>query len=130
MIKPELVIDVPPVDTSVADDGTFDVGDIAPPPPPVEDWKAALDHVEYDPTVVEITRVGISGVVGREHGRNGCKTLHSSPESEGGVSATVAVSGDAARDAVKSGLLSIAEELTVQAGHAASPLWCSRSPRA
>jgi hypothetical protein len=47
---------VPPVDTSVADEGTFDVGDIAPPPPPMEDWQAALDHVEYDPTVVEITR--------------------------------------------------------------------------
>jgi hypothetical protein len=36
------------------------------------------------------------------------------------VRATAAVSDDAARDAVKSGLLSIAEELTVQAGYAAA----------
>jgi len=44
LTKPELVIDVPPVDTSVADEGTFDVGDIAPPPAPIEEWKAAESH--------------------------------------------------------------------------------------
>lgn len=118
--KPELVIDVPPVDPSVADEGTFDLGDFAPPPPPLQDWKAALDAIQYDPTVVEITKVGIAGVVGRELGKEGWKTVHSAPENGGNTATTTQVSDDAARDAVKSGLVSIAEELTIQAGYAAS----------
>jgi type III restriction enzyme len=118
--KPELVIDVPPIDPSLADDGTFDLGDFAPPPPPLQDWKAALDAIQYEPTVVEITKVGITGVVGRELGKEGWKTLHSAPDN-GGATVTIAqVSDDAARDAVKSGLVSVAEELTVQAGYAAA----------
>ena len=40
--KPGLVIDVPPVDPSVMDDGEFDVGDIPPPPKPLENWKEAM----------------------------------------------------------------------------------------
>jgi superfamily II DNA or RNA helicase len=119
--KPEFVIDVPPLVGGVAEeDGTFDVGDIAPPPLPLEDWEAALERIEYDPTVVEITKVGISGVVGRELGKDGWKTLHSALEDGGAAGAAVAVSDDAARDAVKSRLLAIAEELTVEAGYAAA----------
>ena len=78
--KPDLVVDVPPIDPSVVDDGAFDLGDFSPPPTPVQDWKAALDHIEYDPTVVQITKIGISGVVGRELGKEGWKTLHSAPD--------------------------------------------------
>ena len=81
--KPELVIDIPPVDPSVADDGEFDVGDVPPPPKPLENWKEALDGIEYDPTVVEITKVGISGVVGQELGGKGWKTIHSAPDAGG-----------------------------------------------
>ena len=73
--KPELVIDLPPVDPSVMDDGEFDVGDIAPPPKPLENWKDALDAIEYDPTVIEITKVGIAGVIGQELGGQGWKTI-------------------------------------------------------
>lgn len=57
------MIDVPPVDPSVVDHGEFDLGDISPPPLPLENWKEVLDQIEYDPTVVEITKVGISAVV-------------------------------------------------------------------
>ncbi len=39
------------------------MGDIAPPPKPLEKWKEALDAIEYDPTVVEITKLGIAGVI-------------------------------------------------------------------
>ncbi len=118
--KPDLVIDVPPLDPSVADDGTFDLGDFSPPPPPVKDWKAALDRIEYDPTVVEITKLDISGVVGRELGKEGWKTLHSAPDAAGAFVSAVEYSDSAARDAVKSGLLDIAEILTIDAGYAAS----------
>jgi type III restriction enzyme len=118
--KPEFVIDVPPVEPSIADDGAFDLGDFAPPPSPVQDWKAALDAIQYDPTAIEITKVGITGVVGRELGKEGWKTLLSAPENGGAAVTTGQVSDDAARDAVKSGLLSIAEELAIEAGYAAS----------
>jgi superfamily II DNA or RNA helicase len=118
--KPELVIDVPAIDPSVSDDGEFDVGEIAAPPPPLEDWKAALDRIVYDPTVREITKVAIAGVKGRELGKEGWTSLHSAPESEGGVATTIKVSDSAARDAVKAALLDIAEELTVRAGYAAA----------
>jgi type III restriction enzyme len=118
--KPDLVVDVPPLDSSVVDDGTFDLGEFSPPPPPVKDWKAALDCIEYDPTVVEITKVGISGVVGRELGKEGWKTLHSAPDAAGAPETVVEYSDSAARDAVKSGLLEIAEILTIDAGYATS----------
>lgn len=118
--KPDLVIDVPPVDPSVMDDGEFDVGDIAPPPNPLANWKDALDAIKYDPTMVEITKVGIAGVIGQELGGHGWKTIHSAPD-ESGASGTVAqLSDEAVREAVKAGLLDMAELLTVEAGYAAT----------
>jgi len=120
LAKPDLVIDVPPVDQSVIDDGEFDVGDIPPPPKPLEKWKAALDAIEYDPTVVEITKVGIAGVIGQELGGHGWKTIHSAPDESAPVGAVAQVSDEAVREAVKAGLLDMAEELTVEAGYAAT----------
>jgi hypothetical protein len=116
--KPGLVIDVPPLDPTVLADGEFDVGDVPPPPKPVENWKEALDGIEYDPTVVEITKVGIAGVVGRELGGKGWKTIHSAPDASGPSDAVAQVSDEAVRDAVKRGLLEMAETLTVDAGYA------------
>lgn len=117
--KPELVIDVPPIDPSVVDDGEFDVGDLPPPPQPIKNWRKALDVIQYDPTVLEITKVGIAGVTGQELGGKGWKTIHSAPEPSAPGEAAV-VTDEAARDAVKSGMLGIAEELTVEAGYAAA----------
>jgi hypothetical protein len=118
--KPKLVIDLPPVDPSAADDGEFDVGDVPPPPKPIENWKDVLEGIEYDPTVVEITKVGIAGVVGQELGGKGWKTIHSAPEVSGPGDALAPVSDEAVREAVKEGLLEMAEELTVEAGCAAT----------
>jgi hypothetical protein len=114
------VIDLPPVDPSVMDEGEFDVGDIAPPPKPLEKWKEALDAIEYDPTVMEITKVGIAGVVGQELGGQGWKTIHSAPDETGPGGPVVQISDEAARDAVKEALLDMAEFLTVEAGYAAT----------
>lgn len=116
--KPNLVIDVPPVDPSVMDDGEFDVGDIAPPPKPLESWKEVLAGIVYDPTVVEITKVGIASVVGQELGGQGWKTIHSAPDESGPSGAVAQVSDEAVREAVKAGLLDMAELLTVEAGYA------------
>ncbi|MBM3188683.1 MAG: hypothetical protein FJZ90_08180 [Chloroflexi bacterium] len=68
LAKPELVIDVPPVDPSVVDQGEFDVGDVEGPPRPLENWQEVLGGLLYDPTVIEITKVNIAGVVGQELG--------------------------------------------------------------
>jgi len=118
--KPDLVIDLPPVDPSVMDDGEFDVGVIAPLPKPLESWKEELDRIEYDPTVIEITKVGIAGVVGQELGGKGWKTIHSAPDESGPLGAVAQVSDEAVREAVKAGLLDMAELLTVEAGYAAT----------
>jgi hypothetical protein len=118
--KPDLVIDVPPVDPSVMDEGEFDVGDIAPPPRPLENWKEALDEIEYDPTVIEITKVGIAGVVGQELGGHGWKTIHSAPDETAPAGMIAQVSDKAVREAVKERLLEMAEQLTVEAGCAAT----------
>jgi len=118
--KPDLVVDIPPVDPSIRDDGEFDLGDIAPPPRPLADWQEALDRIEYDPTVVEITKVGIAGVIGQELGAQGWKMIHSAPDLNGPAGAVAQVSDEAVRDAVKAGLLEMAEVLTVEAGYAAT----------
>ncbi len=118
--KPDLVIDVPPVDPSVIDEGEFDLGDISPPPKPLENWKDALDRIEYDPTVVEITKVNIAGVIGQELGDHGWKTVHSAPDETGPSAMVSQVSDAAVREAVKAGLLDMAELLTVEAGYASS----------
>lgn len=118
--KPDLVIDLPPNDPSVIDDGEFDVGDVPPPPKPLENWKEALDGIVYDPTAIEITKVGIAGVVGQELGGQGWKTIHSAPDESGPIGPTTQVSDEAVREAVKEGLLDVAEFLTVEAGYAAT----------
>ena len=119
--KPDFVIDIPPVDPSVRDDGEFDVVDgIAPPPPPLQKWQEALDAIVYDPTVVEITKVGITGVVGQELGKDGWKTILSAPDLSAPAEAAVEVSAEAIRQAVTTAMVEIAEALTVEAGHAAT----------
>jgi len=118
--KPELAIDLPPVDPSVVDEGEFDLGDVPPPPKPVENWQDALDGIEYDPTIIEITKVGIAGVVGQELGGKGWKTILSAPETSGQIEAAAKVSDEVVREAVKERILEIAEALTVEAGYAAT----------
>jgi hypothetical protein len=118
LANPDLVIDVPPTDPSVVDDGQFDVGDVAPPPQPLEKWREALDAIAYDPTVLEITKLGIAGVTGQELGGKGWKTIHSAPDASEPSSNVVTVTDESIRDAVKGGLLDISEALTVEAGYA------------
>lgn len=120
LTKPNLVIEVPPPDPKILKDEEFDVGDLAPPPPPLVNWRDVLRPIEYDPTVVEITAVGITGVRGRELGGEGWRTLHSAPDAQAANGARVEISDESVRESVKSALLEIAEELTIEAGYAAS----------
>ncbi len=120
LANPDLVIEVPPVDPSFADDGEFDLGDFGPPPPPLENWREVLNAIEYDPTVIEITKLSISGVVGQELGKAGWKMIHSAPDPSAPGGPGVQISDEAIREAVKTGVLEVAEALTVEAGYAAS----------
>lgn len=118
LVNPDLVIDVPPEDPSVIDHGEFDVGEIPAPPMPLKDWRNVLDSIEYDPFLEEITKVDVSGVIGRELGKDGWKTVHSLPDENNSGRTEIHISEDAIRDAVRQGLLEVADELTVTAGYA------------
>jgi type III restriction enzyme len=118
--KPQFAIEIPPVDSSIADDGQFDLGDVPLPPKPLENWKRAIDGIEYDPIAIEITKLGISGVVGQELGGKGWKTILSAPDATEPGDAIAKVSDQFAREAVKDRLLDIAETLTVEAVYAAT----------
>jgi hypothetical protein len=120
LIKPDLVIEVPPIDQSLVDEGEFDLGEFAPPPKPAQNWQDLLGRIEYDPTAVEITKVNIAGVVGQKLGGKGWKSIHSAPDSSTLAESKVQISDEAVREAVKSGLLEMAEALTIEAGYAAA----------
>ena len=117
---PDKVIDLPDVDPSVMDEGEFDVGDIGKPPEPRADWREVLASIVYDPTAVEITGLGIDGVVERELGKGGWKTVHSAPDAGGADKQPYHPSDDDMREAIKSAVLEMAEGLTVQAGYASA----------
>lgn len=119
LVKPENVIDLPEPDPSIIVDKDFDIGDFEAPPEPVRNWKELLTGIKYDTTAVEITKVEIVGVIGRELAGDRWKTLHSAPEMPNGADASkVEISDEIMRDAVKEAVLQMAEELTVQAGYA------------
>jgi len=67
-----------------------------------------------------LTKVGIAGVVGQELGGQGWKIIHSAPDESGPSGAIVQISDEGVREAVKAGLLDMAELLTVEAGYAAT----------
>lgn len=120
LVTPENVIDVPEPDPDFMDEGEFDLGDIEGPPEPLERWREALDALEYDPTVMEITKVEIDGVIGRELAGEGWTTIQSIAETPaGGGDAAVEISDATLRDAIKESVLQMAEEMTIQAGYAA-----------
>ena len=118
LIKPDQMIDVPPVDQSLESDGEFDIGDIPPPPEPLPNWQEALSNIKYDPTVAEITKLGIAGVTGKELKANGWLNIHSAPADRLTNGYTASVSDEVACAEVKSSLLDIAEQLTDEAGYA------------
>lgn len=118
--KPHLVIELPPIDPAVLDEGEFDVGEIAPPPIPIVDWEATLAGIEYDPTAIEITKVDIKGVVSQELRGDGWTTIYSAPDESDGAVVEVRPADESMREAVKERLLEMAEEMTVLAGYAAT----------
>jgi type III restriction enzyme len=121
LVNPENVIELPERDPSLVDDGQFELGPIEAPPEPLKNWQEILDSFQYDTTTVEITKVEITGVVGKELAGERWKTLHSAPDlPESGDKSQVEVADDTIREAIKDSLLQMAEEFTVEAGYAAA----------
>ncbi len=117
--KPDKVIGVPDEDPTVAPVGEFgkESEDVSEPPKPLENWKEALESIEYDFTTVEITRVDLKGVVGRELGGPGWLTVNSAPELP--VAEKVdnnKTDVENLRDAIRQKLLEISQDLTIAAG--------------
>jgi superfamily II DNA or RNA helicase len=120
IVRPDFVIDVPKEIEGLVEEADFTV-EVPPPPIPREDWQGALAQLEYDPTTVEITRVDIDSVIGRELAAGGWTTMHSAPETAGeAVDVNVEFSDEDLRSAIKASLVEHAEELVVEAGYAAA----------
>ena len=103
----------------LVDEEEFELDKMEEPAEPIKNWAEVLAGFEYDSTAVEITRVDIEAVLGKELAGAGWKTIHSAPEApEGGAATAVELPDETIRDAVKATVLQDAEELTVQAGYA------------
>lgn len=117
--RPDLVVEPPKEIEGLVDDEEFEVGELEQPAEPIQNWEQVLAGLEYDSTTVEITRVDIEAVIGKELAGAGWKTVHSAPDvPEATGEGTVELSDDIIRDAIKSTVLQDAEELAVQAGYA------------
>jgi len=120
LVKPENIIQVPDPDPSLVTDGEFDVGQIAGPPKPISNWQEVMGELTYDPTVIEITKVKMSGVIGTELAGDRWRTIHSTPElPNGNKNGGVEWSDDKIREAIKETVLDMAEEMAINAGYAA-----------
>lgn len=119
LVKPELIIEIPEPDESFVDTTPFDIGTLSAPPEPIRNWKEVLASFDYDPVAVEITKVDIASVVGKELGSQGWKEIHSAPDLPKDTHTDgIPISDESLREAIKESILASAEELTVQAGYA------------
>jgi len=120
LVNPNNVIDVPKPDPNFVDDGEFDLGEFEEPPEPLRNWQEVLAALQYDPTLVEITKVEIESVIGKELAGDQWTTIQNAPEApDGNGPDLIEISDDILRDAIKEVVLQMAEEMTIQAGYAA-----------
>ncbi len=116
--RPEFVIDVPKEIEGLIDDGEFEVDEIETTEP-IENWEEVLASLEYSGETVEITDQQITGVTGKELVPKGWKTIHNAPDLPPNYNGTqIEDTDDNMREAIKSRVLELAEELCVNAGYA------------
>ena len=115
LVRPDLVITIP----DPIDDGTeLDPVTAEPTPAPARDWREQLALFEYEAETVEITRVDLSGVTGRELGPSGWTRQHTAPD-EAGAPTLADLSADELRMYLRERLNVVAEQATVEAGYPA-----------
>jgi len=119
ILRPQLIVELPKEGPDPGGGEEFKV-DPDEVPPPIQEWADVLEAIQYDATSVEITRVDIEAVLGKELAGAGWRTVHSAPDLPEGDASSFELSDAVLREAIQSALLSYAEELTVQAGYAAA----------
>ena len=121
LVRPENIVEVPAPDPALVGEGEFKLGELGEVPEPIRNWRDVLGEIEYDPTLVEITKVEITGVTGKQLAGERWKTLHSAPDlPEGQKDVAIELSDGTLREAIKETVLQMAEELTIDAGYAAT----------
>jgi len=118
IVHPESIIDIPKELEGITDDEQFEV-QVDTSAPPLENWRAILDSFTYSSETVEITKVEMTGVTGKELAGKGWTTISSPPEIAAEPGFKYNIPDDSVRDAIKNGVLEMAEELCVLAGYAA-----------
>ncbi len=111
----ERIVELPKEIEGFVDEGEFEVGEIEIAEP-LQDWAEVLAGLQYSGEAVEITKVDIESVKGRELAGEGWSTLHSAPDTPAGPA--VELSDETIREAIKSLALEYAEQLCVEAGYA------------
>ncbi len=112
---PERIIELPKEIEGLVDEGEFEVGEIELAEP-LKNWAEVLAGLQYSAEAVEITKVSIESVKGRELAGRGWRTLHSAPEVPTGPA--IELSDEIIREAIKDLALGYAEQLCVEAGYA------------
>ena len=111
--NPENIIDIP--EPEEEDSGVFVIDPVVQPAEPMREWQKYLALLEYPAQTVAITGQDITGVERRELDGQGWRTMESAP---GGIAAgEVILPRPELEEAIKSGLLDMAERLLNGAGH-------------
>ena len=116
VVNQDLVITIP--EPAEGGDDFIETVVVDPPPGPARDWADQLTLLEYSAEEVEITRVDLTGVTGRELGGDQWMRVKSAPE--GGGSVEVAeLTREECVDLLRGRLRYIAEQATLAAGYPA-----------
>ena len=111
--NPENIIDIP--EPEEEDGGKFIICPTVQPAEPMREWQEYLALLEYPAQTVAITGQDITGVERRELDGQGWRTMESAP---GNIAAgEVILPRPELEEAIKSGLLDMAERLLNGAGH-------------
>lgn len=113
LVNPENIIDLP--EPEETDGGEFVINPTAQPAEPMREWQEYLAVLEYPAQTVAITGQDITGVERRELDGQGWRTTESAP---GDIAAgEVILPRPEMEEAIKSGLLAMADRLLDGAGH-------------
>ena len=113
LVNPENIIDIPEPEEN--DGGIFVISPTVQPAEPMREWQEYLAALEYPSQTIAITGQDITGVERRELDGTGWRTTESAP---GNLSAgEVILPRPEMEEAVKSGLLSMADRLLDGVGH-------------
>ena len=115
LVKPSNIIEIP--EPSEDDEEEFIIDDITPSPELLRNWREVLEGLMYPTQTVTITNQDITGVERQELTGEGWRTLESAPRTD--VGGPLAVAPEDLGEAIKDGLLAMAERLLAHAGHTA-----------